>query len=178
MNIQGWFSLGLTGLISLQSKGLSRVFSSTTVQKHQFFSAQPSLWSNSDIHNVMSNSQQQLREELFFTSLTLFHSELWSAWWKIENVSKRILKQGKTDFKASVKHNLRALESRRMRTEDSLKEMGFDLLSPSWASLWTWEGHCWWEDGAPVLRRACGGVSNRAHLLGTEVGPSRQDIPG
>ena len=37
MNIQGWFPLGLTGLISLQSKGLSRVFSSTTVQKHQFF---------------------------------------------------------------------------------------------------------------------------------------------
>ena len=43
MNIQGWFPLGLTGLISLQSKGLSRVFSSTTVQKHQFFSAQPSI---------------------------------------------------------------------------------------------------------------------------------------
>ena len=48
--IQGWFPLGLTGLISLQSKGLSRVFSSTTVQKHQFFSARPSLWSNSHIH--------------------------------------------------------------------------------------------------------------------------------
>ena len=43
MNIQDWFHLGLTGLISLQSKGLSRVFSNTTVQKHQFFSAQLSL---------------------------------------------------------------------------------------------------------------------------------------
>ena len=41
----GLISLGLTGLISLQSKGLSRVFSNTTVQKNQFFSAQPSLWS-------------------------------------------------------------------------------------------------------------------------------------
>ena len=41
MNIQGWFPLELTGLISLQSKGLSRVFSSTTVWKHQFFSTQP-----------------------------------------------------------------------------------------------------------------------------------------
>ena len=41
------FSLGLTGLISLLSKGLSRVFSSTTVWEHQFFGAQPSLWSNS-----------------------------------------------------------------------------------------------------------------------------------
>ena len=46
MNIQGWFPLGLTGLISLQSKGLLRVFSSTTIQNHQFFSAQPSLWPN------------------------------------------------------------------------------------------------------------------------------------
>ena len=46
----GQISLVLTGLISLQSKGLSRVFSSTTVRKHQFFSAQPSLWSNSHIH--------------------------------------------------------------------------------------------------------------------------------
>ena len=50
MNIQDWFSLGLTGLISLLSKGLLRVFSNTTVQKHQFFGAQPSLWSYSHIH--------------------------------------------------------------------------------------------------------------------------------
>ena len=50
INIQDWFPLGLTGLISLQSKGLSRVFSNTTVQKHQFFSAQLSLWFNSHIH--------------------------------------------------------------------------------------------------------------------------------
>ena len=49
MNVQGWFPLGLTDLISLQSKELSRVFSSTTVRKHQFFGAQPSLWSNSHI---------------------------------------------------------------------------------------------------------------------------------
>ena len=49
-NIQGWFPLGWTGWISLQSKGLSRVFSNTTVQKHQFFGTQPSLWSNSHIH--------------------------------------------------------------------------------------------------------------------------------
>ena len=40
MNIQDWFTLGLTSLISLQSKGLSRIFSSTTVQKHQFFGTQ------------------------------------------------------------------------------------------------------------------------------------------
>ena len=50
MNIQGWFPLGLTGLISFLSKGLSRVFSNTTVQKHQFFSIQASLWSRSYNH--------------------------------------------------------------------------------------------------------------------------------
>ena len=49
MSIQGWFPLRLTGSISLQSKGLSRVFSSTTVQMHQFFSILPSLWSSSHI---------------------------------------------------------------------------------------------------------------------------------
>ena len=48
--IQDWFPLGWTGWISLQSKGLSRVFSNTTVQKHQFFGAHLSLWSNSHIH--------------------------------------------------------------------------------------------------------------------------------
>ena len=49
MNIQGWFPLGLTGLISLQYRGFSRAFSSTTIQKHQFSGSQPSLWFNSHI---------------------------------------------------------------------------------------------------------------------------------
>ena len=49
----GLISLGLTGLICFLSKGLSRVFSSTTVQKHQFFSTQPSLWYNSHIHTQL-----------------------------------------------------------------------------------------------------------------------------
>ena len=49
-NTQDWFPLGWTGWISLQSKGLSRVFSNTTVQKHQFFGAQLSSQSNSHIH--------------------------------------------------------------------------------------------------------------------------------
>ena len=50
MNIQGWFALGLTGLISLLSKRFSRIFSSTTIWKRQFFGTQPSLQSNSHIH--------------------------------------------------------------------------------------------------------------------------------
>ena len=47
MNIQDWFPLGLIGYTSLEIRGLSRVFSKTTVQKHQYFSTQPSIWSNS-----------------------------------------------------------------------------------------------------------------------------------
>ena len=64
VNIQGWFPLGLTGLISLLSKGLSRVFFSTTIQKHQFFGTQPSLWSNSYLHTW-------LLEKLTLTMQTL-----------------------------------------------------------------------------------------------------------
>ena len=50
MNAQNWSPLGWTGWISLQSKGLSRVFSDTTVQMHQFFGIQTCLWSDSHIH--------------------------------------------------------------------------------------------------------------------------------
>ena len=50
MNIQGWFLLGLSGLISLKSKRLTGVFSNTIVQKHQFFVIHPSLWSSFHMH--------------------------------------------------------------------------------------------------------------------------------
>ena len=50
LKIQSWIPLGLSGFLSLQSKGLSRAFSNTTVQKHQVFSAQPCLWYNSHIY--------------------------------------------------------------------------------------------------------------------------------
>ena len=56
MNIQDWFPLGRTGWISLQSKGLSRVFPNTAVQKHQFFSIQLSLWSSSS-HPYMTTGK-------------------------------------------------------------------------------------------------------------------------
>ena len=60
MNIQDWFPLGLTGWISLLSKGLSKVFSNTTVQKHQFFGTQLSLQSNSHIIIVQRSCLVQL----------------------------------------------------------------------------------------------------------------------
>ena len=58
MNIQGWFPLALIDLISLLSEGFSRVFSSTTVWKYQFFGAQPSLWSKSHIHTRLLEKPQ------------------------------------------------------------------------------------------------------------------------
>jgi len=56
MNIQGWFPLGLAGWMSLQSKGLSRVFSNTTVQKHQFFSAQLSFPTLTSMYDYWKNN--------------------------------------------------------------------------------------------------------------------------
>ena len=64
-NIQDWFPLGLTGLISLLSKGLSKVFSNTTVWKHQIFSVQLSFWSNSQIRTwLMEKSKLWLDRPL------------------------------------------------------------------------------------------------------------------
>ena len=64
-NIQDWSPLGLTGWISLQSKGLSRVFSNATVQKHQYFSAQLSLWSNCHNHNMTTGKSTALTTRTF-----------------------------------------------------------------------------------------------------------------
>ena len=60
VNIQDWSPLGWTGWISLLFKGLSRVFSNTTVQKHQFFGPQPSLWTNSHIQKNHSFGYRDL----------------------------------------------------------------------------------------------------------------------
>ena len=68
MNIQDWFPLWLTGLISFQSKWPSRLFYNTTVQKHQFFITQLSLWSNSHVHTWLL--------EKFW----LYRSLYWSVW--------------------------------------------------------------------------------------------------
>ena len=69
MNIQGRFLLGLTDLISLQSKGLSRVFSGSTVWKHQFFGTQPSLQSNSHIHTWLRSASGLLNSRQIFLFL-------------------------------------------------------------------------------------------------------------
>ena len=65
MNIQGWFLLGLGGSTSSQFKGLSRVFSNTTVQKHQFFGAQLSLKSDSHNQYMMTGKAVALTRQIF-----------------------------------------------------------------------------------------------------------------
>ena len=83
MNIEHWFPLGLTGLISLQSKGLSKVFSSSTVQKHQLFVVQPSLWSSFYIRvsiicipEVVDISPSNLDSSLWFIQPGVLHDVL------------------------------------------------------------------------------------------------------
>ena len=63
MNSQSWFPLGLTGLTSFQSMGLSRIFSSSTIRKHQFFSIQSSLWSNSHVYTWLLEKPQLWLDE-------------------------------------------------------------------------------------------------------------------
>ena len=79
MNIQGWFLLGLTGFISLKSKGLSsitRVFSNTTVQKHQFFGAQLHLWSNSHPHRTTGKTVVLTRQTFIRKVMSLLFNML------------------------------------------------------------------------------------------------------
>ena len=76
MNIQDLFPLELTGWISLQSKGLSRVFYNTTVQKHQIFGAQPSLWSNSHIHTWLLEKLELWQMDLVSKVMSLLFNML------------------------------------------------------------------------------------------------------
>ena len=86
VNIQGWYPLRLTDLISLLSKGLSRVFSSIVVWKHQFFGTQPSLWSNSHIHTGLLEKIIALtiltlgRKWYFYFLICYIGLSLWKDW--------------------------------------------------------------------------------------------------
>ena len=78
MNVQDRFPIGLTGLISLQSKRLSRVFSNTTVWKHWFFSAKPSLWSNSHICTWLLENQSFDYRDFVSKMMSLLFNMLFS----------------------------------------------------------------------------------------------------
>ena len=84
MNTQDWSPLGWTGWISLQPKGLSRVFSNTTVQKHQFFGTQLSLWSSSHIHTCDLKSIHALNSPLF-TQLCEVNTQKWDDFIKVNH---------------------------------------------------------------------------------------------
>ena len=71
MNIQSWFPIGLIGMISLQSKGLLRVFSSTIIQKDQLLSTQPSLCSNSHICTWLLGKNRALTTQTFHSKVML-----------------------------------------------------------------------------------------------------------
>ena len=73
MNIQDWFILGLTGLISLLFKRLSTIFSSTTIWKHQFFGTQPSLWFNSHICTWLQEKPQLCYTDFCWVMSLLFN---------------------------------------------------------------------------------------------------------
>ena len=75
MNSQGWFPLRLTDLMPLQSKRLKRVFSSPTMWKHQFFSTQPSLWSNSHIRT------QLLEKNIALNMIKVFSMHFYTLSW-------------------------------------------------------------------------------------------------
>ena len=90
--IQGWFPLGLTGLISLQFKRLSRIFPSTTIEKHWLFGTQPSLWSNSHIHTRLLEKRTD-RTNCWWgckTTGTLIH--YWWEWRMVQPFWKRVWK--------------------------------------------------------------------------------------
>ena len=94
MNIQSWFLLGLIGLISLLSKRFSRVFSSTTIEKHQFFGTQPSLWSNFHIRTWLLEKLSVCVSVRSIVSNSLRPPGLYSPWnfpgqkqeWKKRNI--------------------------------------------------------------------------------------------
>ena len=105
VNFQDGFPLELTGLISLQSKGLLRVFSNTTVQKHQFFHAQLFLWSNSHIHPYMTPGKTIALTRWTFVGKVmslLFNmlSSLVISWSFLSSFSSK--EQGPLNFKAAV----------------------------------------------------------------------------
>ena len=130
MNNQGWFLLGLTGLI-LNSKGLSRVFSSTTIWKHQFFSTQPSLWYNSHICTCL------LEKLWLFLVAVIYHHRLDEH--EFEHV-QTLGDSGASPVAQMVK-NLPAMQETQVRSlgrEDSL-EKGMPAHSSilAWKIPWT-----------------------------------------
>ena len=99
LNVQGWFPLGLTGLISLQSKGLSRVFSNTTVQNHQFFVTQLS-------EIVISESQKVQLAHPYMTTEKTLTLTIWTFIGKVMSLLFNMPSRFVTAFLLKSKHLL------------------------------------------------------------------------
>ena len=138
MNIQVWFPLGLTGLIYLPCKGLSKVFSSIVIWKCQFLGAQPSLWSNS--HMTTGKEKPQIMESIL---KNLYSLNRWCQ--TIIIISKKWPKKKYT--KESENHVLLPW------TEKCLC-----LLEATWSEPWedtfyvnSYQFKDYWQTGQPVL---------------------------
>ena len=93
MSIQGWFPLGLIGLISLLSKGLSRAFSSTTIWKHQFFGFQPSLWSYDKPRQRIKKQRHHFADKDLYSQsygLSSSHVWMWESWTRVESWTRKL----------------------------------------------------------------------------------------
>ena len=155
-NIQGWFPLGLTGLISLLSKGLSRVFSSTTVWKHQFFAAQPSLWSSCHIHTWLL--EKPLSADLCYYGL----------WWAKWYLCFLICYLGSSSEKAMAPHSS-TLAWKIPWTEEPgrLQSMGSLRVGNNWAtSLWLFTFMHWKRKWQPTPVFLPGESQGQGSLLG------------
>ena len=144
MNIQGWFPLGWTGWISLQSKRLSRVFSSSTVQKHQFFSTQPSFQTNSHFCIWLQDGVGKTRQQGEFikgNDGTLESDEYmhYLDWGEI-----LVTKPGSLAWHAASQMlRQKGLQQRKdLFTRQPSEEMGEQISNlPSWR----WEGRVFWR---------------------------------
>ena len=152
MNIQGWFPLQLTDLTSLVSKGLSRVFSSTSVQNDQFFSVQPSLWSKSHIHTMTSRKTIALTLQttvgkvisLLFNMLSMFVIAFLSR-------SRHLLISRLPSLFVLI------VEPKKSK-EEKKDNRGWDSWMAS-RTRWTWvraSSRSWWWTGKPGVLQSMG----------------------
>ena len=134
MNIQDWFPLGITSLISMLSNGLSRVLSNTTVQKHQFFSAQPSLWSN--WNNRMGKTRDLFKKSR--DNKGTFHAKLGSEkdLTEAEDIKKKWQQYTEKLYKKDVHNPDSILKSRHYFADKGLSSQSYAFSS---SHVWMWE---------------------------------------
>ena len=174
MNTQDWFLLRLTGLIYLQSKEFSRVFSNTTIQKHQFFSAQLSLWSNSHPYMTTGKSISLTRWTFVVKVMSLLF-----------NMLSKLVVAFLPRSKCLLISRPQSPPSAVILEPPEIKSLTVSIVSPSichevMASLtwWTWvwvNSRSWWWTGRPGHAAVHGvtksqtQLNNWTELMGPDV---------